>query len=683
MSKVLKYTSLAQYILVFMLALLLYLPSLKNKFALDDLMMINQNQFTKSGWEGMRKIFTNDSFTGFFGEEKALLPGGRYRPLSQAVFNLMYSSYADDPFPYHLINIIFYSISMVVALAFLNQLFQPKSFISIPLIAVLLYVFHPLNSEVVANIKSLDLILAGLFGFLSLFAVIKFMDTSKIFYLVLALVTVFLALLSKETIITFSPLVILFWLFFRRDKTRLALIGFGGFVLVSVFYLFLRWSIIGNSNDVVVSELLNDPFLQAVGNQKLATIFYTWFVYLKLMFLPIDLTHDYYPYVIELVSFKNATVIFIVFFLLSSIFYSLWHIWLLITKKIKPNILVFGFLFLSIVFSVSSNLFINIGAFMNERFLYIALLGFTVIIAKLLFDISALTKSKNINVVVTLLSFAILIPYSVKTVAREKVWFNDFKLFTTDVEISKNSAKCNVSAGGEYLKLASKTTDAGRRELLLQKANLLISKGVKIHPLYLQGWILLGNSYFDMGNLHSAKDCYSNALKISPDNSFALNNIYNTGNKAQIKKDYNLSSEIFTICIKSKYKEYESTVYLASDIANLGNPKKATLMLDSLVNIYPDKYMAYNKLGEFYGRYFNQLEKAEEYLTKAYSINKTDPVLLENLGVLYGFKSNHKKALEFLLKAHEFNKTSKELRMNILRCYLKMGDEQNAAKWNY
>ena len=81
-------------------AFVLYGNTLNHDFVLDDAIVITNNQFTQKGTEGISDIFKYDTFTGFWlssypgktadqiQEEKKLVAGGRYRPLSLATFAL-------------------------------------------------------------------------------------------------------------------------------------------------------------------------------------------------------------------------------------------------------------------------------------------------------------------------------------------------------------------------------------------------------------------------------------------------------------------------------------------------------------------------------------------------------------------------------------------------------------------
>jgi len=78
------------YLILFIFTFLLYGNTLTHDFALDDAIVITDNDFTKKGIRGIPDILTNDTFTGFFGVKKNLVSGGRYRPLSLVLFAIEY-----------------------------------------------------------------------------------------------------------------------------------------------------------------------------------------------------------------------------------------------------------------------------------------------------------------------------------------------------------------------------------------------------------------------------------------------------------------------------------------------------------------------------------------------------------------------------------------------------------------
>jgi len=78
---------------IFIFPLLIYSNTIGHDYALDDAMVITQNEYTQKGFSGLKELFTEDSFAGFYHDKKVDLPGGRYRPLSIATLplNMLFS----------------------------------------------------------------------------------------------------------------------------------------------------------------------------------------------------------------------------------------------------------------------------------------------------------------------------------------------------------------------------------------------------------------------------------------------------------------------------------------------------------------------------------------------------------------------------------------------------------------
>ena len=72
--------------LIFLFAFLLYANTVNLQYAVDDSIVIQRNMFTKKGWKGMLGIWSKDTFVGFFGDDRNLVSGGRYRPFTVAMF---------------------------------------------------------------------------------------------------------------------------------------------------------------------------------------------------------------------------------------------------------------------------------------------------------------------------------------------------------------------------------------------------------------------------------------------------------------------------------------------------------------------------------------------------------------------------------------------------------------------
>jgi tetratricopeptide (TPR) repeat protein len=78
--------------------------------------------------------------------------------------------------------------------------------------------------------------------------------------------------------------------------------------------------------------------------------------------------------------------------------------------------------------------------------------------------------------------------------------------------------------------------------------------------------------------------------------------------------------------------------------------------------------------GMIYGRYYNDLPKAVEYLGKAYAINPRNPAVLKTYGVVMGMSGNLQKSLDLLLLAYDIDKTDSSLMRNISLNYRYLGN---------
>ena len=78
----------APYIVIILLGLIFNLTSLHNEYALDDGIIIHQNDHVIKGSHGIKDIMTKDAYESFYRKMNATdqLAGGRYRPLSVVSF---------------------------------------------------------------------------------------------------------------------------------------------------------------------------------------------------------------------------------------------------------------------------------------------------------------------------------------------------------------------------------------------------------------------------------------------------------------------------------------------------------------------------------------------------------------------------------------------------------------------
>lgn len=626
-------------ILLFAFTCILYSNTLLNNYALDDAITITLNDYTKKGVHGLKSIFSEDSFTGFFGQKKDLVPGGRYRPLSIATFAIEYQFFGENPTINHLINVLLYAFTVVLLYILIsrlfNELFKPW-FMQLGFIAALLFAVHPIHTEVVANIKGRDEILALLFSLFTLMGYLRLLETKKYILLIPVFLSFFLALLSKENAAVFLAIVPLTAWFFRNNSLKSIITGLYPMLVAALLYFIIRQTVTG-TGQAVSQELMNNPFLYATSNQRLATIIYVLGRYFKLLVFPHPQTYDYYPYHIALQNFEDFWVIlpglgYLLMLVLIGLLYP------------QKNPLAYALLFYIVALIPFSNLLVNIGTFMNERFLYFPSVGFVILVAILLKSIFVKFTQKN-QIYLYLILVPIVILFSIKTYTRNKVWKNDYTLFTTDVLTSYNSAKSNCTAGGALIEKAKSEKNPTVKKALLDQSVYYLQRSVKIHPNYADALLLLGNAYYDRDkNIDSTYYYYKKILENNPWNENVYNNINLILNKTE-------------------------------------NIDKQILIYKELALFNPNRWEAFYKLGNIYGKVKQEIDSSLYYLNKAYTLNPSGIQINKDLGVAYGINGDFENSLNFLIQAMKLDPSDAQNVINIGVTYQRMGNIAEAKKY--
>ncbi|NJB87652.1 cytochrome c-type biogenesis protein CcmH/NrfG [Lewinella marina] len=478
-----------QAALLFVFSFLLYANTLGHDFALDDAVVITDNRLVQRGLAGWPELFSHDTFYGFFGEEDraALVAGGRYRPLTPALFALE-AEVAAGPFLHHLLNVIWYGLLTVVVFGLFRELFRDRE---LPWwlvwAAAALFAAHPIHTEAVANIKGRDEILVLLGAAGSTWVVLRLARRGGAGQWAAAAgagVLFFLGCLAKENAITFlAVLPLLLYLRGRGGYRYLMPVG-----AAAVGYLALRFAVIGFDLGDPSPELMNNPFLREVDGrlvslsivERLPTVLYTALEYLRLLFFPVGLVHDYYPAAIELKGWVDPLV------WVSLLGHGLLLFWALRNLRTRHGLVAAGVLIYLITLSIVSNLLFSVGTFMSERFLFMPSLGFVLAVAAGAGQIRFGRWALPVIVVV----------WSVLTILRNPVWQDNYTLFTSDLSRQPRSAKLlNAAAGAKldrYQALPEERRPAEAK--LLRTAEEHLDRALEIHPRYGNAYLLRGNA---------------------------------------------------------------------------------------------------------------------------------------------------------------------------------------------
>ncbi len=499
----------------------LYAVAIKFGYVLDDQMVVWQNAYVQKGVSGIRQIFGADSFMGYFQKKEnlLLLEGGRYRPLSLATFAMEVSLFnpganvsivekalfslfgeAKEGLPHfsHFINILLYGFTGVLLYRILLGLFPPtprseggRWYFSAAFIGALLFVLHPLHSEAVANIKGRDEILALYFSLAALYATLRYFDTDRWWWAVAPGIFMLLALFAKENALTFLAVIPLTAWFFAKVPARRVLIASIPLILAAVVFIFVRYKALGFMLDhgKSVKDLMNNPFIGMSISEKFATIFLTLGWYVKLLFYPNPLTHDYYPYHVPKVGWTDWKA------LASLALYAGMGVWALLNIR-KRSVPAYAILFFLITMSIVSNLFVKVGTFMNERFAFMPSVAFCLLAGWFLAQkLPEWLKEKPGRPYLLGAGALVLVAaiYSWRTYTRVPDWKDALSLNTSAVRISENSARSHcfyVTALYENIYL--KTKDPKRKAGLVDTMEYHINRSLEINPDYGSALIMKG-----------------------------------------------------------------------------------------------------------------------------------------------------------------------------------------------
>ncbi|MAY84422.1 MAG: hypothetical protein CMP59_09850 [Flavobacteriales bacterium] len=575
------------YLFILLACLLLNANTFNHGFVLDDDVVFVQNRFVQEGISGIDDILSHGYLYGFNQRNDQ-----SYRPLVLISYAIEKSFFGGEPKSLHVFNVLFYALVVMLLYAFLKLLFKEQSHWWAFWIS-LLYLFHPIHTEAVANIKGRDEIFHALFTLLTLYHVLRYHDFGKKKDLILSMISFFLALMCKEMAVSLLALVPLCLYFFRDIKLKQLLLNSSYFAAVLVVYLILRSAILDSITFEEQMTVINNTLAAAPDlGSRIATNFVIFVNYLKLLVFPHPLSWDYsYPY-FQIVGFSNPFVILIVLLFLLALGFSVYGL------KSK-NVYAFTFLFFLISFAVVSNFFILIGATLGERFLFFPSIAFCILLARLIADLDKQWFAKKRKYA---LPIAILIPilalYGFKTYDRNQDWESNEKLFIAGYEAIPNNSRAVSALASVYRNRGEMAQNEETQIKNLERSLELYLESIKLYTGNTDAFYNLGVVYMNLNKRDKARLAYEQVLNLNPNHTKALNNI---GVIYFQQADYTTAESLFLRAL----------------------------------NVEPDFQNAHANLGAVYHN-TGDLQKARSYYERALQLNPADQNTRNNLNLLLG-----------------------------------------------
>ena len=493
--------------IVALIAFLQYANTLGHEFTFDDETVIIENVLTQQGVAAIPTILASTYREGSLTRDLNL-----YRPLSRVVFAAQWELFPGDPRAGHWTNVLLFSLTAALLLFTIHAYGADLRF---AFVVALLFAVHPIHTEVVASIKSLDEILAFLFFLVTMLFARRHLAAGEKWPLALVALAFFLALLSKESALTFLLVVPLAaWMFTGATRARQIAVAtaLAGSTLV---YFAVRTSLLGLPQVGRILALDNLLF-DATPADRFATAVYLLGRYLRLLFVPHPLVSDYSYAEIPLLGLADmrfwASLLALV--VLGAV---------ALTSISRNRWLSFGIAYFLVTAAIVSNVFFLIGTAFAERLMYAPSLGICIVAASVWARFLGEPESRaepadlrsffSVRTVAWLPIVALTVLFAGKSVLRNREWHDNWSLFSADVQRSTNSARLHYLVG--QLLSQRGQVDAAMPEL---------ENATRLYPRFGDAYNAIGRIQLDRADLASAEASFRKAIELDGRNPIYRNN---------------------------------------------------------------------------------------------------------------------------------------------------------------
>lgn len=485
------------FVISFLLVALCYVNSLPNDFVFDDGPIVSSNpvirtispiQFLKSPY------WTKQQYAGI------------YRPFVVFSLSVDYAIWKRWAPGFRLTNLAVHAINGVLVFSLYQSIAGAGI---VPLIAMIIYLVHPVHTEAVTTIVGRSELFAACF----LLAAWLLFRQGRTGWAALAFL---LALLSKENAIVLPAILLLTSPRGRRWIRLLPMI------FVALAYLAMRYSVLGGLGIPVSAQYMGGRLTYF---ERLLTSGRVFIQYLTLIFYPLHLAGDYDYNAIPIANFVDwdawLGLVLIAATVVTAYFY-----------RHRNWAVSLGLSFALIAFIPASNWIMPISILMAERFLYLPMIGLALVGATALSQLEDRRLRRLVGI--GALSTAIVLCNSHDYIRRD-----DFTFFKNMVRVVPNSAKARLGWGFALTKAgrndeAERELEAGLRiipdypELLAAlalarttstscaRAWPLLNRAIQIDPKHADTQRRMADCYLKEGRVSEAESMYRQAAQSIP-----------------------------------------------------------------------------------------------------------------------------------------------------------------------
>lgn len=497
-------------VLLVLLGIAIYVWSLPNEMFWDDDDFILKNRYIKD-WHYLPQYFSQNLVAG------AHLNSNYWRPLLLMVFAAQWSLWKDWTPGWHAVNSCFHIADTVLLFLIILTLFRNRA---LALCTALIFLTHPIQVETVVYVNSLGDSLSVFFMFASVYLYLRYRLSnvsavvSRFYYF--SVLCFPLALLSKESGILLPVFIgISDFILLNPKKSflqRICLIlrAVWPFAVIAAVYILLR----ATKLNFVNTFNFYDEQTEFTSNfwLRLINFFQVLQIYFGLLFVPYDLRVERLLEVPK--TFVQPAVMFG-----SALFSGLIAAAAMNWKK-RP-LITFGILWFFGGLILTSNLFIAINALVYEHFLYVPMIGISLILVWLALNYAA---KHGMQKTFTKAFILLIVVYSLLSVKRIFEWRTAIGFYEDLIKHSPDSYRVINNLGMEY-------ADKGIND----KAEATYLKAIALDPNNPVAYHNIGGTYRDTGRTELALQAFNKAVELDPKFIFSYKSL------AQIyfdRKDY-------------------------------------------------------------------------------------------------------------------------------------------------
>jgi len=667
------------YLVIGLLVFLAYSNILYSPFVFDDLIIIERiksvwpDNVIEYGLEGNRKLFNLTMICNFAVSGEKVMS-------------------------YHIVSILIH----IGACCFLYLLLKELSGLSfikvndmqreyIPLLIVLLWGLHPLQTQSVTYISQRSEVMIGLFAFSMLYFLLKggIAEKGKLIFYGLSLLMCLFGVLSKEAMLGTVAVIPFFdYCFMSRSLKKMFLRRWGFY---SILFILPLGFIIFRFNAVVLRAFNAVPEVSPMDyflTQSLVV-----FHYIYLAFYPVKLCFDYIipfisdwklalPYLLVLAAMLAVTIYF---------FFK------------KPHI-GFWMVFFFVNLAPRSSFAPRPDAVVEHR-MYLPLLGIILISFFLFFTLYRFLIKRyqdstfKINYGFCSLGVAVILTLTVLTFKRNKVYESLFTLWNdTVVKFPHNSRALN-NLGSEYFKMGEyrKAEECFRKALdihhashfahsnlantlaslkLYEEAEMHARKSIGIHVGYTPPYIVLGSILKDTGRLDEALEIFGKAIELEPGNATILANI---GAVYRNKDDWDRAAYYYLKALDNSPAMIRASLELGLIYMKVGKYEQAEVVYLNALKYRRNSPDLYFRLG-LVAMQKENYDNAVRYFQNTLLLDPEFPQVKENYAQANALRGNVAKAIRFYENLIEKNRSDYSSHKNLGVIFLNEGEIAKAEK---